>query len=183
LPLKVEEEKDMTAEQQQQKKDDIIESILDHQGELLDEKYIRIIVNTMRRIPLDVIDTIASDRNIRFLTITDQFFAVVKNLYDPYGAYPPEQRGVAPSVTWQLVIINDMTMNKLNPEDKQTVIAHELAHVYLEHDFSPSNEKGKDAEQEADDLIRTWGFNPNIDRSNQYLKHEDGSQSQGAQTA
>jgi hypothetical protein len=64
-------------------------------------------------------------------------------------------------------MINDMLMNKLNPEDKQSVIAHELAHVYLKHDYATVlNEKErKDMEQEADDLIRSWGFNPSIDIS------------------
>jgi Zn-dependent protease with chaperone function len=115
-------------QQQQQQQDDIIDYILEYQEELLDEKYISIIRNAMRRIPFDVIDTIASDRNVRFFTITDQFYAVVKNLIDPYSAIPPEERGVTPSVNWQLIMINDMLMNKLNPEDKQAVIAHELAH-------------------------------------------------------
>lgn len=64
-----------------------------------------------------------------------------------------------------------MLMNKLNPEDKQAVIAHELAHVYLEHDNTPFNEKKKDKEQEADDLIRSWGFKPNINLSNTKMAH------------
>jgi predicted metal-dependent peptidase len=121
----------------------------------------------MRRFPLDVIDTIVSDRNVRFFTITDQFFAVTKHLIDPYSENPLEEP--RPSVNWQLIMINDMVMNKLNPENKQTVIAHELAHVYLEHHNTPTNEKTKkkkDEEQEADNLIRSWGFNPKIDRSN-----------------
>jgi hypothetical protein len=155
---KKEKKKKEEKEQQQQQRDDIIDHILDHQGELLDETYIPIIRNTMRRIPFDVIDTIDSDRNVRFFTITDQFYAVVKNLIDPYSAFPPEKR--RPSVNWQLIMINDMQMRKLNPEDKQAVIAHELAHVYLEHDNTPFNDK--DMEQGADDLIRSWGFKPNI---------------------
>jgi hypothetical protein len=57
-------------------------------------------------------------------------------------------------------MVNDMIMNKLNPEDKQYVIAHELAHVYLKHEQIPFNEKNKDFEQEADDLVRSWGSTP-----------------------
>ena len=75
-------------------------------------------------------------------------------------------------VDWQLIMVNDMIMNKLNPEDKQYVIAHELAHVYLKHEQNPFNEKNKDFEQEADDLVRSWGFNPNINYlSNTKMAH------------
>jgi predicted SprT family Zn-dependent metalloprotease len=70
-----------------------------------------------------------------------------------------------PSVNWQLIMINDMVMDKLSSEDKQSIIAHELAHVYLEHD---GFEKDKDIEQEANDLIRSWGFKPYISN-----KHSD----------
>lgn len=150
-------------QQQQKEVDDIIDySILDHQGELLDERYFPIIRSAMRRIPLDVVHTIASDINLRFLTITDQFYAVNTTLTDPYSNSPPEKRASFPYLNWELVIINDMKMKKLNPEDKQAVIAHELAHVYLKHGSDPLNEKDRDFEQEADDLIRTWGFNPDI---------------------
>jgi len=163
------------------KKDDIIESILEHQEELLDEKYISIIRNAMRRIPFYVIGNIAYIRNVRFFTITDQFYAVTKHLYDPNSAVPPKKRkrDVWLPVNWQLIMFNHMIMNKLNSEDKQAVIANEIAHVYLKHDYSGSfNEKTKkDSEQEADDLIRSWGFEPTVN-----LKHEYGSQSQGAQT-
>ena len=138
----------------EQQQDDIIDYILEHQDELLDEKYIPIIRNAMRRIPFDVIDTIASDRNVRFSIITDRVYAATKNILDPYGTFPPEERGLMPSVNWQLITINDMKMNKLNPEDKQAVIAHELAHVYLEHDGIPSNEKTiEDMEQEANIIM------------------------------
>jgi predicted SprT family Zn-dependent metalloprotease len=69
-------------------------------------------------------------------------------------------------------MVNDMIMNKSNPEDKQYVIAHELAHVYLKHEQNPFNEKNKDFEQEADDLVRSWGFNPNINYlSNTKMAH------------
>jgi hypothetical protein len=57
-------------------------------------------------------------------------------------------------------MLNDMEMRKLrSKEDKESVIAHELAHVYLDHKVFDS----KDIEQEADDLIKSWGFNPKID--------------------
>jgi predicted SprT family Zn-dependent metalloprotease len=75
-------------------------------------------------------------------------------------AYLPEERGAMMKtlhVDWQLIMVNDMIMNKLNPEDKQYVIAHELARVYLKHEHNPFNEKNKDFEQEADDLVRSWG--------------------------
>jgi Zn-dependent peptidase ImmA (M78 family) len=75
-------------------------------------------------------------------------------------AYLPEERGAMMKtlhVDWQLIMVNDMIMNKLNPEDKQYVIAHELAHVYLKHEHNSFNEKNKDFEQEADDLVRSWG--------------------------
>jgi hypothetical protein len=81
------------------------------------------------------------------------------------SAVPPEKRVVEPPVNWQVIIINDMVMNELNSEEnKQSVIAHELAHVYLQHSsFSEKKEKkDKDKEQEANDLIRSWGFRPNI---------------------
>ena len=65
-------------------------------------------------------------------------------------AYLPEERGAMMKtlhVDWQLIMVNDMIMNKLNPEDKQYVIAHELAHVYLKYEQNPFNEKNKDFEQ------------------------------------
>jgi hypothetical protein len=147
-------------------KDDIISTkILEHQDELLDEKYYPIIRNAMMRIPYDVVDTIGDERNVRFTIINEQDYAFTKNLLDPYGAFPPEQRGDMPSVNWQVIVINDRTMNKLNSEDKQAVVAHELAHVYLEHGVGgPSNDKKthKEMEQEANYLIRSWGFKPTI---------------------
>jgi hypothetical protein len=163
----------MTAEQQKEK-DDLIDSILEHQDAALDVDYGRIILNVMRRMPFDVINTIASsDRNFRFFIITDDDYGCVKNFNDPYGAYPPEERGAMMKtlhVDWQIVVINGilMDMHKLNLEDKQTVIAHELAHAYLKHDQDGDD---KDMEHEADDLIRSWGFKPSTNISNTKTAH------------
>lgn len=144
-----------------EEKDELISSMLENQDELLDEKYMRVILNAMRRIPFDVLDTIASDRYVRFSILAKLDYAVTKHIFDPFGAYPPE--AIRPAVNWQVVMINDTTMSKLNPENKQAVIAHELAHIYLQHGDNTSHEKThEDMEQEANQLIATWGFKPTI---------------------
>jgi hypothetical protein len=120
-----------------------------------------------RRIPFDVIETFADpDRNIRLFSITDHFYGMVKNLNDPYGAFPPKERGAMMKtlhVNWQIIVINGilMDMHKMNLEDRQAIIAHEIARAYLKHDQDGDDE---DMEREADDLIRSWGFKPYINR-------------------
>jgi hypothetical protein len=174
----------MTAEQQQEK-DDLIDSILEHQDGFLDVDYARIILNVMRRMPFEVVETIASsDRNVRFFIITDDDYGCVRNLNDPYGGFPPKERGAMLKtlhIDWQIVVINGILMDKhkLNLEQKQTVIAHEIAHAYLKHNQDGDDEK---MEQEADDLIQSWGFKPStsnilntkkVHRAKERKRHDD----------
>lgn len=52
-------------------------------------------------------------------------------------------------------------MNALSDEAAEAVVAHELAHAWLNEHVRP--EESKKREREADNLARKWGFGPELD--------------------
>ena len=52
-------------------------------------------------------------------------------------------------------------MNALSEKAKEAVIAHELAHAWLNEHVRP--EQSKEREIEADKIAREWGFGPELD--------------------
>lgn len=54
-----------------------------------------------------------------------------------------------------LLNIEKMNLDRLSTKEQQFVIAHEFAHVILGHEHSNKKE-----EQEANDLVLSWGFTP-----------------------
>lgn len=113
----------------------------------------------MMRLPRDVVETLKDERDIRFFNITDEFYAVTTDITLIYFINMPHRKQVKTKHKRHLIFINDMMMNRTDSEeDHQSVIAHELAHVYKEHPLIGE----EDFEQKADELIGTWGFNPKI---------------------
>ena len=52
-------------------------------------------------------------------------------------------------------------LNALSDNAAEAVIAHELAHAWLNEHVRP--EESKEREAEADRLARQWGFGPELD--------------------
>ena len=52
-------------------------------------------------------------------------------------------------------------LNALSDSAAMAVIAHELAHAWLNEHVKP--EESKEREREADSLARDWGFGPELD--------------------
>ena len=62
-----------------------------------------------------------------------------------------------------LVVFLSPELLALPPESSEAVIAHELAHVLLDHEeiwLPNAHDEAERDEREADDLIRSWGFEP-----------------------
>ncbi len=47
---------------------------------------------------------------------------------------------------------------ELEADDLRSVIAHEIAHLWLDHDFGVPSETWLRCELEASALVRDWGF-------------------------
>lgn len=76
-----------------------------------------------------------------------------------YGAYV-EEVGELFHVTFDVATLESESGGK--DDVKIGVIAHELAHVFLEHPMNPDDAGGLDNEDEADDLASEWGFKDEI---------------------
>jgi hypothetical protein len=61
----------------------------------------------------------------------------------------------------QTITFYSSLFNALSDRAAVAVIAHELAHAWLNEHQSPEESRGR--EVEADDLAREWGFGPELD--------------------
>jgi len=61
----------------------------------------------------------------------------------------------------QTITFYSSLLDALSDSAATAVIAHELAHAWLNEHVRP--EESKEREREADDLARDWGFGPELD--------------------
>ena len=61
----------------------------------------------------------------------------------------------------QTITFYSSLLNALSDPAATGVIAHELAHAWLNEHVRP--EESRTREREADDLAREWGFGPELD--------------------
>ena len=60
-------------------------------------------------------------------------------------------------IQW-VVIVSQHDLKKLSQPARIALVAHEIAHVYLEHDWIPQNESADSMEKETDELVIKWGL-------------------------
>lgn len=65
----------------------------------------------------------------------------------------------------QTITFYSELLNALSDEAAEAVIAHELAHAWLNEHVSPEESAAREAE--ADRLAREWGFGPELDALDQ----------------
>jgi len=67
---------------------------------------------------------------------------------------------IAPiTFTNYIIVINESAMKKLTREEQMSIIAHEFAHVFLEHKVYGRNANFTvEDELKTDELIEKWGF-------------------------
>jgi predicted Zn-dependent protease with MMP-like domain len=110
-----------------------------------DEKYKRILLETLLKLPEEIREKILDD----VLFIFTSAYGTTFNLFFP----SPLKKQV---VEQKCIILNPALQEKEKKTDEgiQDTIAHEIAHIILNH-FGSSD---PNFEKEADDLIEKWGF-------------------------
>ena len=128
-----------------------------------------------------LIENLILDRSMH-LWVADDFVPRIRSVLDRLPLANLKQLGekefkfLAPERLWgrvfhlphscssaDLVVFLSPELLALPPESSEAVIAHELAHVLLGHEetWLPSaRDEALRGEREADDLARSWGFEP-----------------------
>ena len=129
-------------------KSEIIKAIIDGQEEPLDLDYLKLIRDVLKRLPENILSKLYEVMP-HFFVINKDTIATVKFTLG-YGE------------EW-LILINESMILELSPEDRQSCIAEELAHVLLKHKAidtlsGGTNPRIDKLEVEAAELVRQWGF-------------------------
>jgi hypothetical protein len=111
------------------------------------DKFVPLIKSVLQQIPIDALEQLeASD--FQFLA-PEECLGRVTRLSHSYNQ-------------GDLVVFLSPELLRLPPEGAQAAIAHELAHVVLNHEEDASENAREDAEKgerDADGLVGRWGFN------------------------
>ena len=110
-----------------------------------DEKYKKILLETLLKLPEEIREKILDE----VLFIFTSAYGTTFNLFFPI---PPKKQ----AIEQKCIILNPALQEKEKKTDEgiQDTIAHEIAHIVLDH-FGSSD---PEFEKEADDVIETWGF-------------------------
>lgn len=94
------------------------------------------------------------------LEIIGRSLDIYKTCLGPISEGPTSSGEVAEVTQNGLIKLNSKALQKLDRCVAMAIIAHEIAHVYLNHykDLSTLNGNGLRHEQEADNQAREWGF-------------------------
>ena len=114
----------------------------------IDEKNSILIAETVCRLPIEVQERI----------IDEVVFVGIDGVYGQFkifGLNSGYKDGLIP-----MILVNFSSMRRKSKKFKLTVIAHEIAHFFLQHEDSIG---GKEIEIEADDLCEKWGFGRSYD--------------------
>jgi hypothetical protein len=113
----------------------------------VEEPFFSLIKSVLEQLPLEVLKQLR-EKEFRFLAPNRRFLGRVTRLDHNYRSGE------------LLVFLSPELL--LHPLKKiHAVIAHELAHVFLGHEETPSADarrQGEDDERHADDLVQRWGF-------------------------
>jgi len=109
-----------------------------------------LIAKTLMKIPKDVRDKTL----IEVTFIVDENLGLASNLH----IMNPKRKD---KIEHPFILINQIAMREESKSFRMDVIAHEIAHFFLEHHKTlPKNlNEYLKREKEADDLIVEWGFN------------------------
>jgi predicted SprT family Zn-dependent metalloprotease len=102
-------------------------------------------------------NTIPRIRTLRSITLSDRPTSKTVGM-TRYGLVEGGRNG--PGARQRIAFYTEL-LDELSDSAAEAVIAHELAHVWLNEHLRP--EQSKRREKEADDLAREWGFAPELE--------------------
>jgi len=120
-------------------------------------RFREVFASVLGDLPKEAFDKIRRQRNVAYILPMDDY-AETKIVNMPKARHKEEQLKIVTFPRWYI-----------NKPDKSLrgSIAHELAHIYLGHDFRQSVQKHPktrdEQEAEADRTARKWGFEKEID--------------------
>lgn len=118
-----------------------------------DERFLRLLAQALTRVPV----TAPRIRTVRSISLsarpTKQTVGMTRFSFVDSAPGVPRAR--------QKITFYSQLLDELSERAALGVIAHELAHAWLNEHASPEQSKGR--EKEADDLAREWGFGPELD--------------------
>jgi Peptidase family M48 len=118
-----------------------------------DTRFVRIFRDAVRRPP----DNVPPIATVRFVTLSNHATKTTVGL----TRYSAVRFLVVFSRPRQTITFYSDLLNALSDEAAEGVIAHELAHAWLNEHVRP--EQSSQRETEADKLAREWGFGPELD--------------------
>ncbi len=122
--------------------------------ETIDGRPVRLLERALSRIPVDVSPIYSVKRfSVRKSARKKEMVGLTTYCCVEYG--PKEARG--PS---QRIILYRELMGQLSDAAATAVVAHELAHAWLNEHVKP--EQSRRREREADELAREWGFSSEL---------------------
>jgi hypothetical protein len=115
-----------------------------------DERFTRLFLSALRRPPPET-EVITTVNSVSLARATSETTVGLTR-------YIPSESGSTPS---QTISFYSELLEKLSDQAATGVIAHELAHAWLNEHSGPEESKAR--EREADLLARRWGFGPDLD--------------------
>jgi hypothetical protein len=110
-------------------------------------EFIGPILTVLRRLPTKDIEAL-NEREFLFVAPPPNFLGLV-------FAWPRSIK------VGQKIVYFSPILLSLPPEEIYATVAHELAHVLLDHDDAPSaraREIAEEGDRQADDFVKAWGF-------------------------
>ena len=126
----------------------------------LPARALMIIVKTIQELPRSVSDKVLEDAI--FITMCGSYGASLAQYVElrkeaQLLKLPKDRKYVKIEVDPILLNFALMEKDEFEEEKMRSIIAHEIAHFYLEHHKTSVNPRAV-KEKEADDLIEKWGF-------------------------
>ena len=118
-----------------------------------DERFLRLLAKALTRVPL----TVPRIHTVRSISLSARPTRTTVGLTRfSFVDRAPGGRGARQRITFYSQLLDE-----LSERAALGVIAHELAHAWLNEHARPEQSRGR--EKEADDLAREWGFGAELD--------------------
>lgn len=132
-------------------------------GDICGHGMYMIFIKAMGRLPREDLKKLAFDRKVHFLFLNGFYGRVL---------YKPKT-----SEHYEIVFRN---LSGLGEDEILGLIAHELAHVMLEHQQEPEKFEGEteELEEEANKLALEWGFGKEIEKLRRQIQNEQDNRGQ-----